>query len=412
MTTRINYNAGSVRANRALQNNTGGFNKSLERLSTGLRINRAADDAAGLVISEQLRAQSNGLEQAYRNAQDAWGVVQTGEGALGEVANILQRMRTLAVQAGNEGTLDTDAYDAINDEMIELGEEVNRINDSTRFTDLQLFDGAFTGTFQIGPSDSTAVPGDVITINMPDIGTDNLEANFDADVIGGAITDNATANAALISIDNAIENVSGFRSELGSAQNRLESTMQSLQIANENVSAIESRIRDTDMASEMVEFTRVNILRQASTSMLAQANSSPQSILQLLGYAPARGRPAGQPPRRPRLPAGGGGRPRPVNVGCAVRDAPQCPAGRTVTVGTPSPPVPPPTSVNESLTHRHANRHRPDRRGDPDDTRRRGPPRPRPDRPAARPARRPARHRRRGPPAADRHRRHAAGPHR
>lgn len=283
MTTRINYNAGSVRANRALQNNTGGFNKSLERLSTGLRINRAADDAAGLVISEQLRAQSNGLEQAYRNAQDAWGVVQTGEGALGEVANILQRMRTLAVQAGNEGTLDTDAYDAINDEMIELGEEINRINDSTRFTDLQLFDGAFTGTFQIGPSDSTAVPGDVITINMPDIGTDTLEANFDANVIGGAITDNATANAALISIDNAIENVSGFRSELGSAQNRLESTMQSLQIANENVSAIESRIRDTDMASEMVEFTRVNILRQASTSMLAQANSSPQSILQLLG---------------------------------------------------------------------------------------------------------------------------------
>lgn len=286
MSTRINYNPGSVRANRALAGNTMGFNKSLERLSTGLRINRASDDAAGLVISEQLRAQGNGLKQASRNAQDAWGVVQTGEGALNEVSNILQRMRTLAVQAGNEGALDTDAYDAINAELAELGEEINRISESTSFTDLTLLDGTFSGVFQIGPSDSASVPGDTITIALPDVGTDQLGAiagDFDTNVLGGTIADNATANTALATIDAAIGQVSGFRSDLGSAQNRLESTMTSLQVSMENVQSIESGIRDTDMAAEMVEFTRTNILRQASTAMLAQANSSPQSILQLLG---------------------------------------------------------------------------------------------------------------------------------
>ncbi len=274
---RINNNVMAFNASRNLSGTSMSIGKSLEKLSSGYRINRAADDAAGLVISQKLRAEIGGLTQATRNAQDAISLVQTAEGALNEVHNMLGRMRDLAVQAAND-TNDANARTAIESEIDALIGEVTRISDDSTFGGNKLFttDVRF---FQIGSEGSLGnqinlVTGALNTTNIDGAGT-NLTA-LD-------MTNANTARAAIEDVDDAIAAVSGARGNLGAQQNRLESTIANLQVTTENLTASESRIRDTDMAAEMVNFTKNQILQQAGTSMLAQANALPQSVLSLLG---------------------------------------------------------------------------------------------------------------------------------
>ncbi len=390
----INQNIAALNAYRNLSNTQNDLSKSLEKLSSGFRINRAADDAAGLAISEGLRSQIGGLKVAVRNAQDGISVVQTAEGALTETHAILQRMRDLAVQASNDGGLSDDAKGNIQSEMGQLKDELTRIADTTTFNGTKLLDGSYTGKFQVG-----ANVGESITVNVGtamsaaglgvtgvdvtsataglavaqttttaagtagvvtvgtgdftlsesfdnlngtitlgqgvgksavslDLSTVKFEAGSDANdrlaavqaavdskFGSGKITVGATdtgltftqaappaggstaavvaatsltgsqttgAEAAITVIDNAIKSVSTTRADLGAVQNRFDHTVKNLNVAVENLSASESRIRDTDMASEMVQFTRAQILNQAGTAMLAQANQVPQSVLQLL----------------------------------------------------------------------------------------------------------------------------------
>jgi len=271
MGLRINQNIAAMNSYRNLSVTDGQMARSLEKLSSGFRINRAADDAAGLSISEGLRAQVSGLKVAQRNAQDGISVVQTAEGALTETHSILQRMRELAVQAANEGAADVNARDAAELEVTQLATELTRISDTTRYGSSKLLNGSFSGTFQIG-----ANAGEVLGVTVGDFDSTALGVNaLDFTAAGGA-------SAALASIDAAISTVSSARGNLGAVQNRFEHTIANLAVAAENLSASESRIRDTDMAQEMVSFTRAQILSQAGTSMLAQANSAPQSVLSLL----------------------------------------------------------------------------------------------------------------------------------
>ncbi|MDO8106130.1 flagellin [Isoptericola sp. b441] len=392
----VNTNIAALNAYRNLSNTQNSLNSSLEKLSSGLRINRAADDAAGLSISEGLRSQINGTQQAVRNAQDGISVVQTAEGALTETHSILQRMRTLSVQAANDGGLSTDAKASIQSEMTELNKELDRIASTTQFNGSKLLDGSYTGSFQVGANTSaddkigvtignmsatalgvagvdvttaasnastavltTAAAGGtpaVLTVNGPggatvdftaydaskftalngtvSVGSKSfdltsvdfssatdtassvaaIQSAADAALGSGAVTVAATATGltftgatpaagasateaaatepvfqqasgatqAINLIDSAITKVSTQRSNLGAIQNRFDHTINNLNVANENLTASESRIRDTDMAAEMVQFTRAQILSQAGTAMLAQAKSLPQSVLQLL----------------------------------------------------------------------------------------------------------------------------------
>jgi flagellin len=390
MALSINQNIAALNSYRNLSNTQNDLSKSLEKLSSGLRINRAADDAAGLAISEGLRAQIGGTKQAVRNAQDGISVVQTAEGALTETHSILQRMRTLSVQAANDGGLSETAKGNIQDEMDQLKTELTRISDTTQFNGTKLLDGNYTGTFQVGAntsdqdkitvdlkrtnglsaqgldvagidvtkvaSDATsavvvnATAGTAGTVTAVADGTDleDLKALNGTITVGsksldlasvdytgvttaaGALaaltaavekafgtgvtvalagttgitftgaTPAATATAAEVAsasptfsqksgaieaidkIDAAITDVSKVRSQLGAVQNRFDHTINNLNVAVENLTSSESRIRDTDMASEMVSFTRAQILSQAGTAMLAQAKSIPQSVLQLL----------------------------------------------------------------------------------------------------------------------------------
>lgn len=394
----INTNIAALNSYRNLTNTQNDLSKSLEKLSSGLRINRAADDAAGLAISEDLRAQIGGTKQAVRNAQDGISVVQTAEGALTETHSILQRMRTLSVQASNDGGLSDTAKGNIKDEMDQLKTELTRISETTQFNGTKLLDGKYSGVFQVGANNSAQ---DKITVDVKTasgeglgavgLGLDGLDVTAvaanattgtnttaaesgtagvltlgaaddysdDATAVGlfsklngtitignksldltsvdySAATDAATAQTALQTalttafgagaatadasggagieittatvtgtaaevaaaessfaqasgateaidlIDSAITEVSKVRSGLGAVQNRFDHTINNLNVAVENLSASESRIRDTDMASEMVSFTRSQILSQAGTAMLAQAKSLPQSVLQLL----------------------------------------------------------------------------------------------------------------------------------
>ena len=286
---RINQNIAAFNAYRNLSTTQGQQSKSLEKLSSGFRINRAADDAAGLVKSESLRAEIKGTNQAVKNAQDGISFVQTAEGALNEVHSILQRMRELAVSAANTATSTGDAEQS---EIDELVAELTAIGTRTKFAGSDVFDDfAASGaalTFQVG-----ANAGETLSI------TTDLGINVDsttAGVFSGLVDQQSTpqavsldsidvttaASLAIHVIDQAIANVSDARSELGAKQNRLEHTIANLQVASENLSASESRIRDTDMAQEMVSFTRSQILQQAGTAMLAQANQVPQSVLSLL----------------------------------------------------------------------------------------------------------------------------------
>ncbi|PFG37407.1 flagellin [Flavimobilis soli] len=270
MALSVNTNIAALNAYRNLANTQNDLSKSLEKLSSGLRINRAADDAAGLAISEGLRAQINGTKQAVRNAQDGISVVQTAEGALTETHAILQRMRTLSVQAGNDGGLNATAKGNIQDEITQLTTELDRIAATTEFNGKKLLNGSYAGTFQVGANTSA---NDVIAVTIGTMTAAALSVN--------ALTMDS-AGAAVTAIDVAIDAVSKTRSKLGAVQNRFDHTINNLNVAAENLAASESRIRDTDMASEMVQYTRSSILSQAGTAMLAQAKSIPQSVLQLL----------------------------------------------------------------------------------------------------------------------------------
>ncbi len=268
---RINQNSMAINAYRNLSSNNVMLGKSLEKLSSGFRINRAADDASGLVISQGLRAQVSGLRQATRNAQDGISVVQTAEGALNEVHTMLNRMRDLSVQSANTGSSDATAVAAAQAEIDELAQEITRISDNTKFGQKALLDGTYDGDFQIGANSGETLN---ITIAATDAGTLGVDALDVSDAAGAA--------AAIDAVDLAIVDVSGTRGTLGAKQNRFESIINNLQVTTENLVASESRIRDTDMAAEMTTFTKSQILSQASTSMLAQANQVPQSVLALL----------------------------------------------------------------------------------------------------------------------------------
>jgi len=285
MGLRINNNIAAQNAYRNLSVTDGQMGKSLEKLSSGYRINRAADDAAGLSISEGLRSQIGGLKVAVRNAQDGISVVQTAEGALTETHSILQRMRDLSVQASSTGSQDSDARSAAQTEFSQLGEELNRIATTTAFGGQKLLDVASTsyvGTFQVGANGSSS---DQIAVNLSTaaFGSGSALSGFDAAGLGvGSLDLTSAGTAAIDSIDTAIKGVSTARATLGAYQNRFEHTINNLNVAVENLSASESRIRDTDMAQEMVSFTRSQILTQAGTSMLSQANQASQNVLSLL----------------------------------------------------------------------------------------------------------------------------------
>jgi len=271
MSLRINTNVAALNAQRNLTITQGLLAKSLERLSSGYRINRAADDAAGLAISEKLRGQVRGLNQAIRNAQDAVSLIQTAEGALNETHGIIQRMRELAVQAAND-TLTSGDRTALQTELDNLLSEVDRIANNTEFNTKKLLDGSTTAfTFQVGPN-----AGQVIAVAISAATAASLA------IAGISVGNLSAASAAIVSLDYALTTVAEIRGKLGAAQNRLEFTIANLGVASENLSASESRIRDADMALEMVAFSRSLILQQAGAAMLAQANVLPQVVLQLL----------------------------------------------------------------------------------------------------------------------------------
>ncbi len=275
MGLRIQNNVEAFNAHRQLSTTASKAAKSMEKLSSGYRINRAADDAAGLAISEKMRAQIGGLAQAQRNAQDGVSLVQTAEGALNEVHSMLQRVRDLKVQYAN-GTLDTDDKTAVVSEVKQLASEIKEISTKTEFNGINLLDGtggsAGTISFQVGANGN-----ETISVSTRDIAGASGTAAIDD------VADTATWEAVSIAnIDTAINNISSLRSEFGAVQNRLEHRLTHLATYQENLVASESRIRDVDMAKEMVDFTKLGILQQAGTSMLAQANSNPQNVLTLL----------------------------------------------------------------------------------------------------------------------------------
>jgi flagellin len=277
MGLRVNNNIAAFNAYRNLNVTDNAMGKSLEKLSSGLRINRAADDAAGLAISEGLRSQIGGLKVAVRNSQDGISVVQTAEGALTETHSILQRMRDLAVQASNHGALtDTDKAKA-DEEFQALAKELDDIASKTTFNGTKLLNGSYSSmNFQVGSN-----AGETLTVSIGNMAASGASSLFGATGAGN-ISSASSASAAISAVTSAIGTVSTERAKLGAVQNRLEHKINNLNATVENLTASESRIRDTDMAQEMVSFTRSQILSQAGTAMLAQANQSSQGVLSLL----------------------------------------------------------------------------------------------------------------------------------
>ena len=270
----VQHNLTAMNSNRMLGLTTATQAKSTEKLSSGYRVNRAADDAAGLAISEKMRRQVKGLTQASRNAQDGISAVQTAEGALGEVHDMLQRMNTLAVQASND-TMTTADRGYLDQEVKALISEIDRVASTTTFNEQNLLDGSFSGkNLQVG-----AESGQYIGISITAMSSNGLGVS--ATTVSGS--GNTNAEAAISTIKSALAKVSSQRADLGAVQNRLEHTIKNLDNVVENTTAAESQIRDTDMATEMVAFSNANILAQAGTSMLAQANQSNQSVLSILG---------------------------------------------------------------------------------------------------------------------------------
>ena len=267
----VQHNLTAMNTNRQLGITVNDQAKSTEKLSSGYRINRAGDDAAGLTISEKMRSQIRGLDKASTNAQDGISAIQTAEGALNEAHSILQRMNELATQAANDTNTSSDRA-AIQKEMDSLTSEIDRISSTTQFNTMNLLDGTFTGkNIQVG-----ALEGQNISISVTSMGATGLGVN------ALAVSTNAKAGSAMSLIQKAISTVSDQRSALGAIQNRLEHTIKNLDTTSENTSAAESRIRDVDMAKEMVTYSKNNILAQAGQSMLAQANQSNQGVLSLL----------------------------------------------------------------------------------------------------------------------------------
>ncbi|HEY4600598.1 MAG TPA: flagellin Hag [Cerasibacillus sp.] len=271
---RINHNIAALNTHRQLAANNGAVQNSLEKLSSGLRINKAGDDAAGLAISEKMRGQIRGLEMATKNSQDAISLIQTAEGALTETHAILQRMRELAVQAGNVGTQEKDTdLQAIQDEINNLVAEIDGISERTAFNGKKLIDGSFaSGTdlvFQIGANENQSLAVNINSMSASGLGVSGLDVLAFGDATDKSGLDSAVSGV-LSKIDTAINSVSTERSNLGAVQNRLEHTINNLGASQENLTAAESRIRDVDMAKEMMEFTKNNILTQAAQAMLAQ----------------------------------------------------------------------------------------------------------------------------------------------
>jgi flagellin len=284
----IQHNIAAIDSYRNLATNTTNLNKNLEKLSSGYKINRAGDDAAGLAISESMRNKINGLTQAEANANDAIGLIQTTEGALTETHSMLERMTTLATQAAN-GTYasvgdnvtdgakaDTTARENIKAEMNELAQEITRIATATEYNGIRLItkDASGSKQFQIGATSQETLTVDKQAMTASALSVDKL---------GSSMKDVTSANNAITTIKDAVNTVSAYRAKLGAKQNRLEHTINNLKVTNENITSAESRIRDTDMAKEIAAYTKNNILNQAAQSMLAQANQQPQSVLQLLG---------------------------------------------------------------------------------------------------------------------------------
>ena len=278
MALSINTNVASLNAQRNLSVSQSQLNKSMQRLSSGLRINNAADDTAGLAISENLRGQVRSMNQASRNANDGVSMIQTAEGALNETSAILVRMRELAQQAST-GTVGTTEKSYVQAEFLKLTSEIDRIAATTEFNGTKLLNGNISAAaamdFQIGTRNTG---NDRIGITVG-----NMNATSMGLIAGVKVSSATEAQAALTAIDTAIASISSTRGDLGATQNRLQSTINNLQVAEENTSAAESRIRDVDVASETANMTRNNILTQAGTAILAQANQSPQAALKLLG---------------------------------------------------------------------------------------------------------------------------------
>ena len=272
----VQHNLTAANPNRQLGITTNGLQKSTEKLSSGYKINRAADDAAGLSISEKMRNQIRGLNKASDNAQDGISLVQTAEGALNEVHSMLQRMSELAVQSAN-GTNATTDREALNDEVIQLKTEIQRVASTTQFNKMGILDGTFSSnankSLQVG-----ANANQTITIAISALKSVVASSLSVALKIGTA----TNAQSAITTVQNSIEKLSKLRSKLGAVQNRLEHTVANLDNISENTQSAESRIRDTDMAEEMVQYSKNNILQQAGQSMLAQANQANQGVLSLL----------------------------------------------------------------------------------------------------------------------------------
>lgn len=306
---RIQHNIAALNTHRNLSFNNTQASKNLEKLSSGYKINRAGDDAAGLAISEKMRGQIRGLDMATKNAQDSVSLIQTAEGALNETHAILQRMRELAVQSSNDTNVSADR-EALQLEIKSLSDEITRIADNTEFNTQKLLDGTFkqdsettivTGgnatdvdgkVFQIGANSGQSITLAIGTMNASALGVNvadsasavtSISATGDIGTTGINISTQSAADNSVSIIDSAIARVSKTRASLGAVQNRLEHTINNLGATSENLTAAESRIRDTDMAKEMMGFTKNNILMQAAQSMLAQANQQPQGVLQLLG---------------------------------------------------------------------------------------------------------------------------------
>ena len=278
MGLRIQNNVEAFNAHRQLTGTAAKAAKSMEKLSSGYRVNRAADDAAGLAISEKMRGQIGGLAQAQRNAQDGISLVQTAEGALNEVHSMLQRVRDLRVQY-DSGTLSTDDKSAIQSEVKALATEITDITTKTEFNDINLLSSASALSFQVGANSGETISVAAVTLSTA-IGTAGTGGLSEIIAFSGGAT--GFSAVSLDTLDGAIKNVSSKRSDFGAVQNRLEHRLNNLATYQENLVASESRIRDVDMAAEMVNFTKLGILQQAGTSMLAQANQAPQGVLSLL----------------------------------------------------------------------------------------------------------------------------------
>ena len=309
---RIQHNISALNTHRNLAFNNAQASKNLEKLSSGYKVNRAGDDAAGLAISEKMRGQIRGLDMATKNAQDSVSLIQTAEGALNETHAILQRMRELAVQSANDTNVSSDR-EAIQLEINSLAKEITRISTDTEFNTQKLLTGSFGGkvqsaadfdinkatttggkVFHIGANSSQAINMSIGNMSATALGVKAL-GNDEADSVvaldedakisevGINLSTQTAANNSIKALDLALNRVSETRASLGAVQNRLEHTINNLGATSENLTAAESRIRDTDMAKEMMGFTKNNILMQAAQSMLAQANQQPQGVLQLLG---------------------------------------------------------------------------------------------------------------------------------